>query len=455
MAGVFHSYDIRGIFGKEIDVNFAHKLAIAFCEYMPLQTVVIGHDERIGSDILAKTLADSFAQQQVQVIDIGLCTTPMVWFAVNEHKTDGGVMVTASHNPKEFVGFKLCKKFAIPIGYESGLSEIEKRMDSILVNAQTRVSQIEHAEQEHFRSFAQSLIPYVTDEEQIRVIADCSNSAVAPILVSLFMGTRHELTLLNEIPDGNFPAHEPNPLIEITTTELSKRVIEEKADFGIIFDGDADRVVFVDEDGTRIRPDFIIALLAQQLLFRKLTGKKHPQTPIILADLRVSKVVEESIVENGGQLFLTKVGRPYIISQLRATHGLLGGETSGHYYFHDFFCCDDGVRTLLEMMALIANKQQKLSELVSDLQRYVESGETSLVVRDAQSVLSAVKQSYDSRKPQKISELDGISVYFDTFWFNLHVSNTESLLRVNMEANDKATLEREFAALLAIVKQYM
>lgn len=457
MAGVFHNYDIRGIFGKEIDSSFAFHLGMVFAKQYKPKVVVVGHDERIGSDVLSKSLIDSLVAEEIEIINIGLCTTPMVWHAVNHHKSDGGIMVTASHNPKEYVGFKLCTRHAIPIGYETGLSKIEEEMTQNNVRVNVINEHVDKTEGEHYKLFSLSLLPFVPDQVPIKIVADCSNSAVAPILVSLFAGTRHDLILLNETPDGNFQAHEPNPMIETTTIELSKRVVEEEADFGVIFDGDADRVVFVDEKGNRVRQDTIIALIGRALIVRNKDSEKHKHRlkPTILADLRSSKSVEEQIVEEGGQLLLTKVGRPHIISQLHASKGLFAGELSGHYYYQDFYCCDDGVRTLLEMMQIIAKNQQRLSELAKVCDNYARSGEVNIHVKDAFLVLDAINQAYSDKKPHRISNLDGISVYFEEFWFNVRASNTEPLLRLNMEANTKEILEIEFVKLMDLIKQYM
>ena len=480
MAGVFHNYDVRGIFEKDIDELFAQKLGVSTIEFLDAKSVVIGHDERIGSNILAAAIhsaIDVVYDGKVKVIDIGLCTTPMVWHAVGMHKTDCGIMVTASHNPKEYVGFKICTKNAIPIGYDNGLDKIEKLVQKsnfakVITNNKILFDEdiSTDSEKKHYKKFSEQLLPFVPDQSPLKIIADCSNGAVAPILVSLLAGTRHELILINDNPDGNFPAHEPNPLIESTTQELSELVVQERADVGVIFDGDADRVVFVDEKGNRIRCDFISALLGKSLIERENLKKaliknkrketshntnSHTSKPIVLADLRSSKIVEEIITQSGGQLFLTKVGRPHIIKQLHETKGLVAGELSGHYYFHDFFCCDDGVRAFLEIMQILASSQKKFSEIVLELEKYANSSETNVRVTDVKVVLSAIKQEYQTKKPIKIMELDGISVYFEEFWFNVRGSNTEPLLRINMEADNKKILDEQFATLIAFIKKFM
>lgn len=443
MINIFKSYDVRGIYGTEINEELTYHIGRATALYLKAQTIAVGRDNRESSPSLTEALEKGITDAGANVIDLGLISTPMLYFASANLDVDAAMMVTASHNPKEYNGIKICKKNAAPVGLTSGLSEIR---DIALAQKYSPVKNIGIITAQDIKNSYATFISSFADFQgsQFSIATDTAHAMGVlelPILEGL-PGVSLSAKLYDtlEVP-GTCP-HEANPLKTDTLTELSKIVQTSGAQMGVAFDGDADRIGFVDELGRPVPMDLITALLAKALL------KKFPGSTI-LYDLRSSRAVKRVIEENGGVAHECMVGHANIKKQMLAEGAIFAGELSGHYYFSfGGYTAEKGVLPAILLMNLMAETKKKLSELVDEVHLYAHSGEINFEVSDVPTILMQIRSKY---KDGELSELDGIKISYPNWWFSLRASNTEPLLRLNLEADTPELMEEKKDEILPLL----
>lgn len=447
-ADIFKAYDIRGLVDSEITPDFAFATGVAFAHFLQQvrepATIVIGEDMRPSSPELADAFSAGATSLGMDVIRIGLASTDMLYFASGKLGLPGA-MFTASHNPAEYNGIKLCLSSARPIGKESGLQTIENfvRKGSPL--------QIHSVGKETNRDMLQDYVDHLlslvnlSNIRQLRIVVDAGNGMAGHTAPAILAQLNCELIPMYFELDGSFPNHEANPIDAKNLVDLQKAVIEHKADLGLAFDGDADRCFIVDEKGNAINPSDLTALIAQREL------KKHPGSTIIY-NLISSRAVLEVIEENGGVGLRSRVGHSYIKKMMAESKAIFGGEHSGHFYFDEFWRADSGALAALHVISALGETEQTMSELLKPFQRYVLSGEVNSTVIDAAAASALVEEKYATRNGVTIDHLDGLTVNGDTWWFNLRPSNTEPLLRLNVEAKDRVQMEKLRDEVLALIR---
>lgn len=441
MAGIFKAYDIRGIYGEALTEEVAYKIGRAFATFLGCRKVVVGRDMRPHSQPLFEALARGLTLQGAAVIDLGLCSTPMSYYANGRLGADASIMITASHNPGEWNGFKLCRAQGIPISGATGIADLERLVQSGAFAAPAEkpgtVSRYDIVPEyvAHIRAFAELKQP-------LRVAIDFANSM--GIYEGRVLEGLLEITPLFDRLDGTFPNHEANPLKLDTLEPLQALMRQGRYDFGIAFDGDADRAGFVDERGEVIPMDMITALIAESLL------KRQPGAAIFY-DLRSSWAVKEVIAENGGRPMMSRVGHAFIKQQMRDADALFAGELSGHYYFKENYYTESSSLAALYVANLISQSGKPLSELVRPIQRYFASGELNSEVEHPAAVMQRLRARYAAAG--KVIELDGFTVEFADWWFNVRCSNTEPLVRLNLEAKTRAAMEQHRDEVLALIRQ--
>ena len=450
---VFKAYDVRGVYPDPLNEKMAWQIGYGSGAFLlrdaaeagestpMMRHVVIGRDMRASSPSLRDELCVGLVDSGASVIDVGMVDTPFVSFAINHLDCAGGVQVTASHNPPQYNGFKISKRRAKPVGETTGLGDV--RREAATVDVRTKGSGRGHVEQrdlwDAYRDHVMAFLD--TGGRKIRVVVDASNAMAGTMVPKLF-GPRGALVEGLEIIELHFDntkgefAHEPNPLVEANLADLRARVVEEGADFGVCFDGDADRLMVVDEKGTPVGCDHLSAFLAKGFLARS------PGAGIVY-DLRSSKALEEDIRAAGGEPIRSRVGHVFMKGLLAERGAVFGGELSGHFYFRDNFNADSGAIALAVVLSEYARAGAPMSELIAPIARYAQSGERNFEVEDKEGALEEVKEEFAGRA--KIDELDGVTV--DCFeregwWANIRKSNTEPLLRLNLEARDRQTLDR-------------
>ncbi len=441
MAGIFKAYDIRGIYGDTLNEDLAEKFGRAFVTFLGCRKVVVGRDMRPHSDPLFQALARGLTGQGADVIDVGVVSTPMTYYANGSLGADASIMITASHNPGEWNGFKLCREQAIPISGATGIADLERivQEEAFAPPAATPGSVTTHDIRSAYRDHIAGL---VSVDRELTLAVDYAN-AMGIVEAEVFRAVPNlKLDPLFDTLDGTFPNHEANPLLEETYEALQHKIRSGTYDFGIAFDGDADRVGFTDETGRIIAMDLITALIAESLL------ETHPGAAIFY-DLRSSWAVKEVIEANGGRPFQSRVGHAFIKAQMREQDAVFAGELSGHYYFKDNYTTESSALAVLHVAALVAHTGQKLSELVAPLRKYSASGEINSTVADAGAVLKRLEESYQDGRVYK---LDGLSVEYPDWWFNVRASNTEPLIRLNLEARDEATMAARRDEVLALIR---
>jgi phosphomannomutase len=440
---VFKAYDVRGIYPTELDEEGAYAIARAYVEEFGPRNLAIGRDMRVSSPDMAAAAMRGAVDGGAEVLDLGLVGTEMVYFAVGEQGLDGGIMVTASHNPKEYTGMKIVRQGALPVGGDSGLDRIGARAAAGFGDAKPggSVRQVDI-----WPAYVDRVLSFV-DVDAIRplkVVIDAANGMAGvmlpPVLERLPIETiRHYFE-----PDGTFPNHEPNPLLPENREFIVERTTAEGADLGVAFDGDADRCFFVDDTGEFVPGDFVTALLAESVL------EKEPGAKIIY-DVRASWAVPELIERAGGTPLMNRVGHAFIKQRMREEGATFGGEVSGHYYFRGFSQADSGVVPFLLMLELISKKGQRLSEILDPFrERYFITGELNTPVPDVDAKLEELEQRFSGEG--EVSHLDGVSVDADDWHFNVRPSNTEPLLRLNLEARSEALMERKRDEVLDVIR---
>ncbi|HVG08711.1 MAG TPA: phosphomannomutase/phosphoglucomutase [Thermoanaerobaculia bacterium] len=446
MAGIFKAYDVRGIYPSQINEDMARQIGLAFQFVLDAEdrsrgnTVVVSRDMRSHSEPLAKALIEGLTQSGLDVLDIGLATTPMNYFAVGHTKAAGGVQVTASHNPAQYNGLKFSRHEARPVSGDHGIPLLEEKVKSGDLPKASRPGTVRTGNV--FDDYQTHILGFLHDKEKkrLRVVVDAANG-MGTIYRPILEATGIELIPLYFELDGSFPNHEANPLKEENLHDLMRAVKEHGADLGVSFDGDADRAAFVDETGQAVGSDLMTALIGGELLERD-PGKA------VLFDLRSSRAVAEYIKEKGGVPVRERVGHSFMKATLRKRDGIFGGELAGHYYFRDHFNADSSIGAVIEILNLLRKTGKPLSALVQPLRRYAKSPEINFEVEDKQGKIEELARRYSDAE---IDYLDGITFQYPTWWGNVRPSNTEPFLRLVLEASTPEELEQRKNELFGIL----
>ncbi|HVU77487.1 MAG TPA: phosphomannomutase/phosphoglucomutase [Gaiellaceae bacterium] len=439
----FKAYDVRGIYPSDLDEEGAYAIGRAYVEQFSTGTIAVGHDMRVSAPSMAAAVREGAADAGADVLDLGLVGTEMLYFAVGELGLDGGIAVTASHNPKEYIGMKIVRAGALPVGGESGLLDVR---DLALRGEWREAERGSIREKDIWAGFVDRVLSFVdvSSLKPLRVVIDAANGMAGAMLPPVL----ERLPVLDVVrcyfePDGTFPNHEPNPLLPENREFIIRKTREEGADFGVAFDGDADRCFFVDDTGEFVPGDFTTALFAESILEREPGGK-------VIYDVRASWAVPEAIRKAGGEPLVNRVGHAFIKQRMREEGAVFGGEVSAHYYFRDFSQADTGTVPFLLMCDLVS-RRGKLSEILAPFrERYFITGELNTPVADVPAKLAELEERYSSEG--KVSHLDGLSVEADDWHFNVRPSNTEPLLRLNLEARSEELMERKRDEILAVIR---
>ena len=454
LQNLIKAYDVRGIVPTDLDENICYLIGQAFVVALKLRKadggcgqVVIAHDMRPSGPDLVKSFAKGVTEQGVDVLHMGLASTDGLYFATG-FLNIAGAMFTASHNPAEYNGIKLAKAGAAPVGQDSGLREITQ----LVLNGISKYSGPVGTESSkdlnsEYVKYLHSLVD-LKAARKLKVVIDAGNGMGGFSVPKVFENSNFEIVPMYFELDGTFPNHEANPIEPANLVDLQKRVLAEKADLGIAFDGDADRAFFIDEKGQSITPSAITALIAKREL------KREPGSTII-HNLITSRSVAEVVKENGGTARKTRVGHSFIKQVMKDTNAIFGGEHSGHFYFRDFWFADSGMLAALHVLAALGETKDgtTFSSLIKEFDRYVASGEINTRVKDVSVTSKKVKEHFAGSKDVQIEELDGLTFSGDTWWVNVRPSNTEPLLRLNAEAKEHATMEKVRDEVLAIIRR--
>ena len=446
VPNIFKAYDIRGLVGTQLNKQFAFSTGVAFAKFLEMQrepaTVVIGEDMRPSSPELADAFSAGINSQGLDVIRIGLASTDMLYFASGKLGLPGA-MFTASHNPAEYNGIKLCLSSAKPIGNESGLLLIEKFVrEGVPVSNRPMGKESDRQMLTEYVDYLLTLVD-LSEIRNLKIVIDAGNGMAGHTAPAVFAKLKAEVIPMYFELDGTFPNHEANPIDEANLKDLKKQVKKMGADIGLAFDGDADRCFLVDETGNAVNPSLLTALIAEREL------KKQPGASIIY-NLISSKAVKEVITENGGKPLRSRVGHSYIKAMMGESGAIFGGEHSGHFYFAQFWRADSGMLAALHAIAALGTSDKTLSELLKPYARYISSGEINSKVQDPAQKVSQIKAMYADR--YQSDELDGLTITSDTWWFNVRASNTEPLLRLNVEADSPAKMAEIRDELLKVIR---
>ena len=448
MMGAFHAYDIRGIYNVDFDKDTAYKVGYFLPELLEADKVLVGRDARVSSDEIHEYLLKGITDAGADVYDVGLSTTPMVYFGTANYGFKASVQITASHNPAEYNGMKVSRENALPVGLATGLGQIREWIEGgrpCPVAAEPgKVYQ-----KDIRKDYLDFLLRYKGDWSGLKIAMDVSNGMASLFVRDIF---GDQPSYIYEEMDGRFPNHEPNPLVPENVEALKKLVAGTKADVGVIYDGDADRVMFVDENSRFISPDLMIAVLGHYFLEER--GEKG----IVLQDIRSSKAVGEYLAPMGGQMHTWRVGRAFAALKLRELDGVYGGELAGHYYFKDFFYSDSGMLASILILNVVAKMKAQgvsLSQLIARIEKYQNSGEINFKLERKQEAMDAVRDHFMSTERATASmDFDGYRVEFPDWWFNIRPSNTEPYLRFLCEATSQELLDEKVAKVREIVSQY-
>src|SRR5918997_659296 len=425
---IFKAYDIRGMYPDQLDESVARDIGRAFVNHLGLSgsRVVVARDMRLSGEALEEAFIDGVTEAGADVLDLGLVSTDALYFAVGHLEEPGGAMITASHNPKDYNGFKLCREDAIALSGEHGIGQISDITED----------------------YAHHCLSFIDTEglRPLKIVVDAGNGMAGKMLPPIFERLPFEHVEMYFELDGSFPNHPPNPIEPENMEELQERVKSEGADFGVAFDGDADRCFVVDEKGVTISGDLLAALVAKNVL------EKEPGAAIVYSAV-CSKALPELVRGEGGRPIRTKAGHSIIKPQMRKHDAAFGGEHSGHFYFRDNYFADSGIIAMLTVAELVARQDDPLSDLLAPIDPYVRSGEINSEVEDQEATLKKVENHYAERDGAEIDHLDGLTVGFGDWWFNLRPSNTEPLLRLNVEASDRETMEKKRDELLGLIRE--
>jgi phosphomannomutase len=446
---IFKAYDIRGTYPEQLDAALARKIGRSFARLLRARRLVVGQDMRVHSPELADAVSAGIRDEGCDVIRLGLASTPMTYYAIGSIDCDGGLCVTASHNPGKYNGMKLCGRGATPISRANGIADVERMCAEPQPAPVAKRGGEERVEL--LGKYADHVARFARLSNPVEIGIDAGNGMAGftlPSILERLPLVRSHAILME--PDGSFPVHEANPLKEENLDMLREVVREHGARLGVAFDGDADRCCFVDEKGETVTADLMTALIAKHMLAQR---GPHP----ILYDLRSSWVVKEEVARAGGEPIRERVGHSFIKATMRKRGALFGGELSGHFYFRDNFTTDSGVIAMVTALSVLdtpENRNRPLSAIVKDLRRYHATGEINFEVHDKDAAIAALRTKYAAGRQD---ELDGITVEFgdlssaDWWWFNVRASNTEPLLRLNLEAKQKGTRDRRRDELVALL----
>lgn len=443
----FGAYDIRGIYPEDVNEELAYRIGRSFPGLFAAKKVAVGHDIRLSGPAIRDALVKGLTESGCDVVDIGECGTEMIYFTTAHLKLDGGIMITASHNPKEYNGMKFVRKESRPISSDTGLKELEKAVmegEFTETAATGKVEKIDILE-----DYVEHILSYVDVKKlkPFKVVANTGNGAAGPIINALEKHLPFDIVKVNNIPDGNFPNGVPNPILQENRESTAKVVRETGADVGVAWDGDFDRCFLFDENGGFIEGYYMVGFLAQAFL------KKNPGAKVIY-DPRLIWNTIEIADELGGEAVMCKSGHAFIKDKMRQVNAIYGGEMSAHHYFRDFSYCDSGMIPWLLVLELLSQADGKsLSELMKErMERYPISGEINSKVADAQEVLDRIEKDYGAKG--KVTKVDGLSVEFDNWRFNLRKSNTEPVIRLNVETRqDEKLCKEKTAELLAEIRR--
>lgn len=435
--GAFHAYDIRGVYGVDFDAKTAYKVGYFLPELLSADKVLVGRDCRLSSDEIHRNLIAGITDAGADVYDLGLSTTPMVYFGTARYGFEASVQITASHNPAEYNGMKVSSANALPVGLDNGLGQIRGWIDTgrecPVCDRRGQVHEMDIR-----KEYVEFLLGYKEDLSGLKIAMDLSNG-MSSLLAKDIFGDAPEYIF--DTMDGSFPNHEPNPLVPANVVPLQELVRKVKADIGVIYDGDADRVMFVDENARFVSPDLMIAVLGHYFL------EKRGEKGIVLQDIRSSKAVGEYLEPMGAEMRTWKVGRAFAARKLREIDGVYGGELAGHYYFRDFFYSDSGLLASILILDVVAEMKAKgisLGQLIDRIEKYRNSGEINFRVEDKAGAMDAVRDHFISaEKPTAYMDFDGYRVEYPDWWFNIRPSNTEPYLRFICEAVSDSLLKEK------------
>ena len=441
--GAFKAYDIRGVWGEDITKELVYKIGFFLPKLLGTRQILVGRDVRLSSDDMFKALSNGIMDSGSDVLSLGVASTPMVYFSTVFFKVGGSVQITASHNPAKYNGLKVSRTNAVPVGGDTGLKELEKMCNEIPVVPVEKKGIIKEVDGK--TPYLEFLRRYLPDFSNLKLAIDCSNGMASHIIPEL-LGKQH--IYLNDWFDGSFPAHEPNPLDPNTCRQLEKAVVDNHCDLGIIYDGDADRVMFVDEKGRYIQADFAMALIGKQVFKHK--GDK------CVADIRTSKSTTEYLTALGYDVLVWKVGHVHAKAKIRETGAIFGGELAGHYYFSEFFCCDSAAFATMMMLSVLADEKRKgnsFSALIDSIVKYSSSGEINFKLDRKDEAMQALHEMY-APKAEHVYDFDGYRIEYPTWWFNVRKSNTEPYLRLIVEAPTEAETKLKVEEITEIVKKF-
>ena len=440
---IFKAYDIRGIYETELDLTTAREIGAAYAHFLSARRIVVVHDMRASSPDVAAAVIDGICSQGTDVIDCGLGETPFGYFAVGHLEADGGLIVTASHNPPQYTGRKMVREKAIPISGDTGIREIEQLVLQGVPAHDGAAGSVKAADltQEYARHVSSFMKPW----KPLHVVIDFANGMGGHMLPAILDAAGLSSRLLYPELDGSFPNHEANPLRDENIVDLCRVVLEEEADLGVAFDGDADRCVFVSEKGERVPSDIVTAMIARSLV------PLEPGTAVVY-DLRSSDIVREEILRLGGRPIRERVGHSFMKATLRNAGGLFGGELSGHFYFRENYYSDSGIIAMVEVLNILSGESRPFSEVARELQRYPSTGEINFKVEDKDGMIRALAERYVDGQ---IDYLDGITVRYPGFWFNVRKSNTEPYLRLCLEATQPELFDEKRQELLDFLGEPM
>ena len=451
---IFKAYDIRGIYPDQLNLEDAWKIGCAAARFLPSlvrgyqrgqpnsQSLCVGRDMRTHSEVIANALIEGMNAAGTNVIDLGMIDTPQIYFAINHLGTSGGVQVTASHNPAKYNGFKISGLGAKPVGADTGLKDIKHIAMALLHTKGKATGSVE--KRDLTAEYRNHVLKFLSPgRRKLKIAVDASNGMAGKMLPAIFRPpecAHINIVAINFEHAGAFK-HEPNPLIEQNLADIKAAVKKSKCSFGVCFDGDADRLIMVDEEGETIGCDLLTALMVPYFL------KKQPKSAVVY-DLRSSRVVAEEIIKNGGTPRRERVGHAFMKKAMRDSHAVFGGELSGHFYYRDNFCTDSGFITLVHVINIVREAGAPISELIKPLRRYHCSGEVNFQTEDKQAKMDELAKRYGDGQ---LDHLDGITVGYKDWWFNCRPSNTEPLLRLNVEAKTKELLDEKFKEIRAIL----
>ena len=445
---IFKAYDIRGRYPDALNEDVARKIGRAYVSFLGLSgsRVVVGRDMRLSGEPLEDAFVQGVTEAGADVLDIGLVSTDALYFAVGHLEEPGGAMITASHNPKDYNGLKLCREDAIALSGDEGINQIRDLITSgKLPKPNEDAGSVE--EGNITEDYAEHCLSFINTEglRPLKIVVDAGNGMAGKMLPPIFEKLPFEYVPMYFELDGSFPNHPPNPIEPENMEELQERVVAEGADFGVAFDGDADRCFVVTEKGVTISGDILATLVAKNVL------EKEPGAAIIYSAV-CSKALPELVRREGGRPIRTKAGHSIIKPEMRKHDAAFGGEHSGHFYFRDNYFADSGIIAMLTVAELVGRQEEPLSELLVPIDPYFRSGEINSEVEDQDEVMKRVEEHYAERDDPEIDHLDGLTVDYGDWWFNLRPSNTEPLLRLNVEASDHETMEKERGELLDLIR---